>query len=160
MLQCMVDFSDDRKRFNEKSCCSDNGGYLGLALFHGGQSRWLLVEHYHRVSIPPLVKYYISTPEGFHTISIYSTALAVAIGKIELPPHIGIDSMAACRAQSWGFNTLIGQILATTSQHLRDFILFPFTQQNLLLQQIRLNCHHTLSSDQIEEIRPRVFTDL
>ena len=70
---------------------------------------------------------YISTPEGFHTISIYSTELAVAIGKIKLPPHIGIDSIAACRAQSWGFNTLIGQIL-------RDFILFPFTQQNLLLQ--------------------------
>jgi hypothetical protein len=76
----------------------------------------------------------ISTPEEFHTISIYSTELAVAINKIKLPPHIGIDSMAACQAQSWGFNTSIGQILASTSQHLRDFILFPFIQQNLLLQ--------------------------
>jgi hypothetical protein len=31
---------------------------------------------------------YISTPKGFLTISIHSTELAVAIDKIELPPHI------------------------------------------------------------------------
>ncbi len=34
----MAVFSDDGKRFYEKSCCSDDGIYLGLGLFHGGQT--------------------------------------------------------------------------------------------------------------------------